>query len=245
MKKYIWFCFVFLLLVFPLASAATLKGSIYNSNLDLEKDVLIEINSTPVQKFLAKEGNYEFNVPLGKYTLTARKGLLDVQEDTAIVSDGTFVVDLFLLPDFRTEEELWGEASEQLVDDQTLTASSTTTEWWRYLLVIIILGLLGWRYAKMRRKYGPLSRFRKEMKVEHGKTIEQHKEEIAKEPGYLDEVLEIIKKNDGWVTQKQIRKEMLHLSEAKISLIITELEHKGVVEKIKKGRGNVVVLRTL
>ncbi len=243
MKKHILFPVVFLLLVFPLVSAAMLKGSIYNSNLDLENNVLVEINSTPVQKFLAKEGNYEFNVPLGKYTLTARKGLLDVREDTTIVSDGIFVVDLFLLPDFSTEDELWGEASEQLVDDQTLSTSSLKSEWWRYLLVIIILGLLGWRYAKMRRKYGPLNRFRKEMKVEHVKTMEQHKQDIAEEPGYLDEVLEIIKKNDGRVTQKQIRREMLHLSEAKISLIITELEHKGVVEKIKKGRGNVVVLK--
>ncbi len=36
---------------------------------------------------------------------------------------------------------------------------------------------------------------------------------------------------------------MLDLSEAKISLILTELEHKGKVEKIKKGRGNVILLK--
>jgi len=40
-----------------------------------------------------------------------------------------------------------------------------------------------------------------------------------------------------------LRKEMLYLSEAKISLILTELEHKGKIEKIKKGRGNVIVVR--
>ena len=33
------------------------------------------------------------------------------------------------------------------------------------------------------------------------------------------------------------------MSEAKISLMIAELEHKGLVEKIKKGRGNIVVLK--
>ena len=42
---------------------------------------------------------------------------------------------------------------------------------------------------------------------------------------------------------KELRKEMLYLSEAKVSLIVTELEHKGLVEKIKKGRGNVLILK--
>ena len=36
---------------------------------------------------------------------------------------------------------------------------------------------------------------------------------------------------------------MLDLSEAKISLILTELEHKGQIEKVKKGRGNVIILK--
>ncbi len=243
MKKILLFCLLFSLLAVSLVSAATLKGSIYNSKLDLEKDVLVEVNSIPVQKFLAKEGSYQFSVPPGKYVLTARKGLLEIHENTTVVSDGTFIVDLFLLPDFTAEDELWQNSNEQLVDDQTLTTSSTKTEWWRYVLVIVVLALLSLRYIKMHRKYGSLRQFRKKMIVERAKTVEEHKQDLAQEPGYLEEVLALIKKNDGRVTQKQIRKEMLHLSEAKISLIITELEHKGVVEKIKKGRGNVVVLK--
>ena len=35
----------------------------------------------------------------------------------------------------------------------------------------------------------------------------------------------------------------LNLSEAKVSLIITELEAKQKVEKIKKGRANVIILK--
>src|SRR3989344_6520001 len=95
----------------------------------------------------------------------------------------------------------------------------------------------------MRRKYGSLPSLRRKMKAEHAKTLEQHKQEIAQEPGYLDEVLLTIQKHDGRISQKQLRNEMLHLSEAKISLILTELEHKGKIEKIKKGRGNVIVVR--
>ncbi len=244
-RLFVQFC-IFLLVLFCstllLVSAATIKGSIYNDKLNLEKDVLVEINSTPPQKLLAKSGGYEFNLPLGKYTLTARKGLIDVSEEVNLIEDGLFVVDLFLLPDFSAEEELWAGISETVVDG-SLLESAPRTEWWRYALIILILGFLGWRYAKMRRKYGPLSLFRKKMKVENAKTPEQHKEEIAKEPGYLEEVLQVIKKHDGRITQKQLRNEMLHLSEAKISLILTELEHKQQIEKVKKGRGNVILLK--
>lgn len=41
-------------------------------------------------------------------------------------------------------------------------------------------------------------------------------------------------------TQKEIREQFPYISEAKISLMISELEHDGHVRKIKKGRGNIV-----
>ena len=56
-----------------------------------------------------------------------------------------------------------------------------------------------------------------------------------------DDVLKFIKKEGGRTTQKDIRKN-LGLSEAKASLIVTELEHKKKVKRIKKGRGNVIIL---
>ena len=57
----------------------------------------------------------------------------------------------------------------------------------------------------------------------------------------LNIVLSFIKKQGGRTTQKEIRKN-LGLGEAKASLIITELEHKKIVQRIKKGRGNVIIL---
>ncbi len=63
-----------LMLVLPLISAATLTGSIYNYGLELEKDVLVQINTTPPQKYLAKDGHYTLQVPAGSYTLIANKG---------------------------------------------------------------------------------------------------------------------------------------------------------------------------
>ena len=56
-----------------------------------------------------------------------------------------------------------------------------------------------------------------------------------------DEVLAFIKKQGGRVTQKDIRKQF-PVSEAKISLVITELEDKKLVKRIKRGRGNIIIL---
>ena len=57
-----------------------------------------------------------------------------------------------------------------------------------------------------------------------------------------EKVLDFIKKNNGRVTQKEIRKNFAY-SEAKISLVISELEHKNKIEKIKKSKGNIIILR--
>jgi len=62
------------------------------------------------------------------------------------------------------------------------------------------------------------------------------------EDNELNDVLNFIKKQKGRVTQKEIRKSLL-LSEAKTSLILTELEHKNIIERIKKGRGNIIILK--
>ncbi|MHC1566853.1 MAG: helix-turn-helix transcriptional regulator [Candidatus Syntropharchaeia archaeon] len=60
-------------------------------------------------------------------------------------------------------------------------------------------------------------------------------------PEDLKEVISIIQQNGGRITQKELRKK-LSLSEAKISLMITDLENRGLVTKIKKERGNVIIL---
>ena len=55
------------------------------------------------------------------------------------------------------------------------------------------------------------------------------------------EVLAIMEKNGGRITQLDLRK-ALPYSEAKVSLIVSDLESRGIVKKIKKGRGNVLII---
>ena len=62
-------------------------------------------------------------------------------------------------------------------------------------------------------------------------------------PNDLQEIVDFIKSKENRVTQKDIRKQFPQ-SEAKISLLIADLEKRGLVEKIKKGRGNIVILKS-
>jgi uncharacterized membrane protein len=68
-------------------------------------------------------------------------------------------------------------------------------------------------------------------------------ESVGKSEQPVDEhehkILQIIKKEKR-MTQKDLRKE-IPLSEAKISLVISDLESKGKIRKIKKGRGNILI----
>lgn len=66
------------------------------------------------------------------------------------------------------------------------------------------------------------------------------REEIL--PDDLMTVIETIKANGGRITQKELRKK-LGFSEAKMSLILADLERRGIIEKVKKGRGNIIFLK--
>jgi uncharacterized membrane protein len=235
MKKLVYIAV--LLLTLHLALAATIEGTVYTESLEVATDVLIEIDSTPQQKYLSKDGMYGFDIGSGSYTITARRGMTVITEQVTIVGDGTFVYDIFLIPNLQDEEELWEDTS--ILDEEEPTGFAA----WRYVVAVVIFLLILWRFGIERKKHGSVYRFRKRMKAESKKSVEEHKADLEKEPSYVEKVIEILKKHDGRISQKQLRKEMLYLSESKVSLIITELEHKGLVEKVKKGRGNVILLK--
>lgn len=233
--------FIFVTLVnVHLVSATTLTGTIYDSTLEIETEVIVEIRGEATQQYLSKNGLYEFILSEGDYQLTARKGDVTITEELTVKGE-EMVFDIFLLSNLFAEDELWTDTEEELFVEDTKEDEKYAL--WRYFVAGAFILFALWRFSKIRKKYGGLAKFRKKMKVEHKKSLEEHQKDIDQEPGYLEAVVDVIKKHDGRITQKQLRKEMLHLSEAKISLILTELKHKGKVEKIKKGRGNVVLLK--
>jgi uncharacterized membrane protein len=46
------------------------------------------------------------------------------------------------------------------------------------------------------------------------------------------------------MTQRELRGR-LHHSKAKISLMLADLENRGLIRKFKRGRGNIIVLVSL
>jgi len=196
--------------------AATIHGTIYDLSLDKVQNAMVSVSSQPRQHFVAKNGTYEFNLPVGEYTIKAeyyRDDILIayVTENISVIDDGEYVLDLILFPSFIDEEELLNEEIE--IDEEEFKKGSSWL-WYVIGLVFVLLVMLLYFFNR------------------HKKVLEDTD---------LEKIIEVIKANGGRTTQKEVRKQ-IPLSEAKISLMITELEHKGKIKKIKKGRGNIIIL---
>lgn len=61
-------------------------------------------------------------------------------------------------------------------------------------------------------------------------------------PADLQEVMDIIRGQGGRITQKDLRSKLKY-SEGKVSLMLADLERRELIEKFKRGRGNVVILK--
>ncbi|WP_231585685.1 winged helix DNA-binding protein [Methanosarcina sp. WWM596] len=57
----------------------------------------------------------------------------------------------------------------------------------------------------------------------------------------LCEVLDVIRGHKGRITQKNLRSK-LEYSEVKVSLLLSDLEKRGLIKKFKNGRENIVIL---
>ena len=69
--------------------------------------------------------------------------------------------------------------------------------------------------------------------------IEVSGEPEAHLPEDLKEVLELIRASGNRITQLELRKKSRY-SESKVSLMLSDLEERGLIEKFKKGRGNII-----
>ena len=230
--------FILLMLVFAgIANAATIHGTIYDLSLNKVSNARVEINTLPKQVMVAQNGSYSFNVPYGFYTIKAQivqknTVLASVQENITIRQDGNYVLDLILFPDVEEGiEEIGIDVGDDVVGNAKGNIGYSVLT---FAFILIVLSIVAFYYIK---------KIRPRKKEPGNETIIQ-KEAWQEEPedDGLGKLIKIIKNEGGRATQKEIRKQM-PLSEAKISLMIAELEHKGIVEKIKKGRGNIIILK--
>ncbi len=211
-----------LLLSMPLTYAAQIYGNLYNwETLEPLSGVVVEINTTPEQVLVSRDGSYSFSVPGGSYLLKARyyeNNLLklETEEELEVPQNGSYRIDLILFPTLE-EELLFDDIDVSILEE----GKQSNSYLFMLIAVFIILAIFaGYLYLKRRRK----------------------EEEPEPLPEDLVQVLEIIRKEGGRVKQSELRKR-LGCSEAKLSLMLTDLEHRGKIKKIKKGRGNIVILK--
>ncbi len=255
---------VLFLLVVPV-QGATLHGKVYDLELNEVNEAIIEVNSQPPQRYVSKDGSYTFNLNLGQYIITAKYGLDEensAEDEISIKQEGDYVYDLFLFPELDIDDTSIDDVeivdvSDSISDDAIIGSKNN----WIIAIVASLVILLAIAL------YFFVGRFRKKEEKKEIKEVEKAERQIKKlikkelsetstktsdkdvdrklQPESKDDtslIITLLKKEGGRTTQKEIRKQ-IPLSEAKISLMISELEHKGIVEKLKKGRGNILILK--
>lgn len=264
MKKFFVFITVFLSVISPVLGAE-IQGYIYDFSLNKIGNVVVEIDTAPKQFYVSKDGAYMFTVPVGTYEVKAQhydRGLLisSTSENLTVTDSGEYTLDLVLFPVINEEE---------LIEDEVKISEDKMNLMMLMMLIIvaiIVIISLFIYYNKIlknntKEKEEPSQTFKHEEEVkeqyslfineEREKEVEEikpeHETKKEKKSEYegseiLDKIIEIIKEEGGRTTQKNIRKK-IPMSEAKISLGVTELEEAGKIKKIKKGRGNIIILR--
>ncbi len=221
LKRVILLVFLTCVLLLPIVSAeTTIQGTVYDMFLNEIDKAVITITTEPIQTVVSTNGEYSLRVPQGTYTITAMyetpSEQYTVEEPLTITSDGVFTIDLILAPTLDDFDELTTESEEFMLEEPE---SSKTG-----LIATIIVLFLILLYLRMAKKH-----------FVNNDDLKSEADEL------LEKVYRFIKEEGGRTTQKDIRKQFPS-SEAKVSLMITELEEQGRVKKIKKGRGNIIII---
>jgi len=221
--------FMFLIVsisLLSLVNSATISGTVYDLTLKKANNVVVKINTSTKQVIVAQNGSYSFEVSNGDYTIKSQlmqknAEVASAEENITISRDGSYLIDLILYPDFEELENAIDEIDKIDSKKEIARISNGRRKILIGLLIIFVpAAILAVFFHFKRRKIN----------------------NINNEEGDLGQIIKVIKQEGGRITQKEIRKQ-IPLSEAKISLMIAELEHKNIVEKIKKGRGNIIILK--
>jgi len=233
--------------------AAVLHGTVYEWYTFQPLDnAVIEVNSVPNQTIVSKNGEYSFELSEGNYAIHAEyfennQLLYAADENVSIQEDGNFVLDLIMFPstdfvegDLPPLDEGFDE-NDLLVQQQQKGLGLLLP----IIAIILIILIAVFVFFKTKNKaYLP-------MVVPKEELVEVKEEKIQPMPLPIQSnnslnkdaqsVVEMLKRYGGRMNQKELR-EKTNLGEAKLSLIVAELESMQLVKKIKHGRGNIIVL---
>ncbi len=233
---------ILLLVTIPsIAQAAVIRGSVYDLLLQKTKDVILEIDTTPNQQIVSKTGDYNFTVSNGQYTIAAKKlvggrPVANSSEKITVNGDGEFNLDIIILP---IVDDLGISNDDLVLQLEEKKNGSGFIFWVLGLLVLMVFLIFIFENRLKSKKINKIGK--NEVVMDKKIIVEAKKPEAGKLPQDLEKMLEVIRREGGRINQLDLRKEF-NLSEAKISLMVADLESRGLVKKIKKGRGNIVIL---
>lgn len=220
---------------FAQENRSTVHGTIYDlwTFTPLE-NVTIEVysDSTLRLQTLVPDGAYSLSLHPDNYTIKARQYsgstlLYDTEENITLEESDNLLLDMMMFPTFE-ENELPENYETPLIESGEEGKIGLSWLELAAVLIIVIAGVIV---------------------IYHQKILKSGKKGVAKPPARtislpedLKKVLDVIRRSSGRITQVNLREKLPH-SEAKVSLMISDLEDRGLIRKIKKGRGNVIVLK--
>jgi len=196
-----------------IVNASNIEGKVYDFYLEPVNNAIVEINTEPKQVIVTKDSSYSFSVPQGDYILSAS---YSNDEEFYYEENLTVKEDGVYNIDIILAPLL--EEDEDLEGIEIEFEEPASKKSFYLFLLIAVIVLASFLFLK-KKKTTPV----------------EHSDELTKS------VIKFIKDNGNRTTQKDIR-EKFPASEAKISLILTELEDGRIIKKIKKGRSNVIIL---
>lgn len=113
-------------LIIPVASAAIVRGVIYDHNYNPLQKIVVTINTTPEQVKISTTGAYYFNVPSGSYSIIATLTKNNITKEIAsqevtVAESDDIVKDLLLYDDFDLEAEFlenWWTKTQDFIQER-------------------------------------------------------------------------------------------------------------------------------
>ncbi len=240
--------FIFLILCSSPVFPASISGSAhYWDTLEPASQMVFSINTTPVQTIVSLEGAYSFTVGPGTYAVSAKKmekgqvSFEDSSEITVLSDVGEYRIDFILFPsdDYFSEELDFSGENEGLVELPKEGAPENSS---LAIIPALLAGAFLIAFIANRKNSQAFSKGATKRSPKGKQTKKRLPRESPKgTPKEAEEILRIIREAGGRMSQRDLRK-ALPYSEAKASLIVSELDARGIVKKYKRGRTNLLVL---
>lgn len=230
-------------------NTATVHGTIYDlwTFTPLENVWVKALADSTVQGSTpAADGTYSLTLPPGSYTIKAEyysdsTAVYRAEENITLQENDNLLLDLIMFPTF--EEPELSENYDPLPELEEEEGVGAELPWVAFVavVVIVVVGVIIFYH----RKILGLMREAKEEAPAPPPVKEAPAPppvRVVGLPEDLKEVLDIVRESGGRINQLELRRKLPY-SEAKVSLMISDLEDRDLIRKIKKGRGNIVVLK--